>query len=258
MKYHFVWDEDFLGNHTLELSEMEMNIVIATIIGGHNAIFSGHHTERLVKAIKLLKNADIPFVSVEKPIDWYSLIGSYSNNGVKQGFVTDADKGFLHFSNIPSQDCGVTSWLVTVMENGWIKLCHDGDVVQLPANFQLIAEASYLDCNNQDIKHIVDCCDIRYDCPKLACRTLYSVETLKQYIIRAKGHRQALGRYENNSKIANIIAIDPSSVATEMIETEHISIETARLGRTLADMFGHNRTFASDLEVAKSFRNICM
>lgn len=258
MKYHFVWDDDFLGNYTFELSEIEKTIVVATIVGGHNAIFSGYHTERLVKAIKLLRNADIPFVSVEKPIDdTRSLIGDYSSDGIKQGFVTDADKGFLHFSNISSQNCGITSWLVTVMENGWIRLCHN-NVVQLPANFQLIAEASYLDCNNQDIKHIVDCCDIRYNCPKAEFRTLYSVETLKRHIFNAKRQQQLAGRTVNNCKITNINDIDPSSVATEKVRIEHTSLETARLGRTMADIFGHIRTFASDLNVAEDCRNICM
>lgn len=254
MKYHFVWDENFLGNQMFELSEREKNIVIATIIGGHNAIFTGYRTERLVKAIKLLRNVDTPFVSVESSIEWKSLIGHHSEKGVTQGVVTDANHGFLHFSNISSQGSGVVSWLLTVMGNGWIRLCYASEVVELPAKFQLIAEASNL---NSNINGIIDCCDIRYDCPKDCIRNLYSVDDLRRSINRAE-HQLSLGHIRNNSKISNINDIEPTSVALAQIEEEHISLETARLGRTIADIFGHNKTFGADLIEAKNCQNICM
>lgn len=258
MKYHFVWDEGFLGNQMLELSEREKNIVIAIIIGGHNATFTGYRTERLVKAVKLLQDVNTPFVSVESPIEPKSLIGEYSRKGLTQGFVTDADNGFLHFSDISSQNGGVTSWLTTVMGNGWIKLCDHGDIVTLPAKFQLIAEASNLDNRNVATNHIMDYCDIRYDCPKDCVRTLYSVEDLRHRVSMVKEHRQSLGYFGNNSYISDIGDIQPTNVALEMIEEENIGIETARLGRTMADIFGHNKTFGADLEAARNCQNICM
>ena len=257
MKYHFVWDEGFLGNRMFELSERERDIIIAIIVGGHNAIFTGYRTERLVKAVKLLRNANTPFISVESPIEDRKLIGRYSNEGVTQGFVTDADKGFLHFSDISSQNGGVISWLSTVMGNGWIKLSHNGEVVQLPAGFQLIAEASNLS-RDVSISWIMNYCDIRYDCPEVSYRTLYSAEDLIRRIINVKRYLQGMGRVGNNCKIANINDIQPSNLASEKINEEHISLETARLGRTLADILGHVRTFASDLDEATNCQNICM
>ena len=257
MKYHFVLDEGFLGNRIFELSETERNIIIATIIGGHNAIFTGYRTERLVKAVKLLRNEDTPFVSVECPIESRKLIGDYSGRGLTQGFVTDADKGFLHFSDISSQDSGVTSWLTTVMGNGWIRLYHDGITKELPADFQLIAESSNLN-RSVSIDLLLNYCDIRYDCPKVCIRNLYSVEDLKRYISIVKERRQALGILGNNSKIDNINDIYPTSVASVQITVENISLETARLGKTVADMHGHNKTFGSDIDEAKIYQNICM
>ena len=257
MKYHFVWDEGFLGNRMFKLSERERNIIIAIIVGGHNAIFTGYRTERLVKAVKLLRNADTPFISVESPIEERKLIGTYSDKGVTHGFVTDADKGFLHFSDISSQNGGVISWLSTVMGNGWIKLAHNSEVVQLPAGFQLVAEMSNTN-RNVSISWLMNYCDIRYDCPKESYRTLYSAEDLIRRISNVKRYQQGIGRVGNNCKIANINDIQPSSVASVKINEEHISLETARLGRTLADIFGHGRTFASDLVEANYYQNICM
>jgi hypothetical protein len=258
MKYHFVWDEGFLGNQMFELSEREKNIVIATIVGGHNAIFTGYRTERLVKAIKFLRNANIPFVSIEKPINERSLIGDYSSDGVKQGFVTDADKGILHFSDISLQSNCVVSWLSTVIGNGWIKLVNDGEVVQLPAGFQLVAEMSNLSNLSVTIRWLKNYCDIRYDCPKDVYRTLYHAEDLMHLVINVKGYQLAMGRVGSNCKIADINNIKPSSIAREKINNERIILETARLGRTLADISGHGRTFGSDLEEAKNCQNICM
>lgn len=257
MKYHFVWDEGFLGNKMFELSERERNIIIAIIVGGHNAIFTGYRTERLVKAVKLLRNADTPFISVESPIEDRKLIGRYSDKGVTQGFVTDADKGFLHFSDISSQNGGVISWLSTVMGNGWIKLAHNSEVVQLPAGFQLVAEMSNLS-RDVSLSWVMNYCDIRYDCPKKSYRTLYSAEDLIRRISNVERYQQGMGRVGKNCKIANMNDIQPSSVSSMKINEEHISIETARLGRTLGDIFGHGRTFGSDIDEATKCQNICM
>lgn len=257
MKYRFVWDKDFLGNQMFELSEEEMTIVIAIIVGGHNAIFSGYNTERLVNAVKTLRDINTPFVSVENPIDYKELIGDYSDRGLKQGFVTDADKGFLHISDLYSQNSETTSWLLTVMGNGWIKLCHSWDTVTLPASFQLLAETQDINTRDWGFSRIVDNCDIRYNCKRNTERNLYSVSALRGKIRRVKEYQDGFERVISNSKIGNVCEIRPTSEASIKIREENISTDTARLGRTLADINGHYATFCSDLRKALSYQNIC-
>ena len=62
MKYNFVYDTDILEKNSLYLTEEEMNIVFATIVGKHNAIFYGYKPERLIDAIKKL-TSNYPFVA---------------------------------------------------------------------------------------------------------------------------------------------------------------------------------------------------
>ena len=66
MKYNFVYDTDFVEKNILCLSEEECDVVFATVVGKHNAIFYGYKPERLVKAIKKL-TTDYPFVETSSP-----------------------------------------------------------------------------------------------------------------------------------------------------------------------------------------------
>ena len=63
MKYNFVYDTDFLEKNSLYITEEEMNVVFATIVGKHNAIFYGYKPERLIDAIKKL-TSNYPFVEI--------------------------------------------------------------------------------------------------------------------------------------------------------------------------------------------------
>lgn len=56
MKYNFVYDTEVLESTSNFLSADELKIVLATVIGKHNAIFYGYKPERLIKAIKRLSN----------------------------------------------------------------------------------------------------------------------------------------------------------------------------------------------------------
>lgn len=66
MKYNFVYDTDFIEKNLLCLSAEEVDVVFATVVGEHNAIFYGYKPERLVKAIKKL-TTDYPFVETSSP-----------------------------------------------------------------------------------------------------------------------------------------------------------------------------------------------
>ena len=250
MKYNFVFDKDFLGNKTFCLSDMERFIVLAAVVGGHNVALSGYHTERLVSAIKYLRDKDDPFVSVESNIESDELIGSLSDSGLKQGFVTDADGGVLHFSDLNLQNTGVTSWLQTVMGNGWIKLYNSGEVRTLPAKFQLIAENCV---NNTTEKY----CDIIFRCNKNDQRTLWTLTELQRQVRKTKENHSlnsVIGG--KNCDIKDTFGLKLTSTAKAMVSEQSIEIDTLRLARTIADIYCHSLTFSSDIEIAKNLQNI--
>ena len=250
MKYNFVFDKDFLGNKTFCLSNMEMFIVLAAVVGGHNVALSGYHTERLVSAIKYLRDKDTPFVSVESNIESDELIGNLSDSGLKQGFVTDADGGMLHFSNLDSQGTGVISWLQTVMGNGWIKLCNSGEVRTLPAKFQLIAE----NCDGDGTKNY---CDIIFRCNEDDQRNLWTLTELQRQVRKTKENHSLNGVIGGkNCDIKDTFGLKLTSTAKAMVSEQSIEIDTLRLARTIADIYCHSLTFSSDIEIAKNLQNI--
>lgn len=65
MKYNFVYDTDFLEKNRFYLSKEEVEVVFATVVGKHNAIFYGYKPERLVEAIKKLTSFN-PFVETSE------------------------------------------------------------------------------------------------------------------------------------------------------------------------------------------------
>lgn len=58
MKYNFVYDTDFLSKNVFNLSSEEVDVVLATIVGKHNAIFYGNKPERLVDAVRFLSHSE--------------------------------------------------------------------------------------------------------------------------------------------------------------------------------------------------------
>jgi hypothetical protein len=56
MRYKFTYDKAFLDANLLNISSEEVKIILATVIGNHNAIFWGYKPERLADAVKRLSN----------------------------------------------------------------------------------------------------------------------------------------------------------------------------------------------------------
>ena len=64
MRYKFTYDKAFLDANILNLSSEEVKIILATVVGNHNAIFWGYKPERLADAVKRLTNiGSIPVFS---------------------------------------------------------------------------------------------------------------------------------------------------------------------------------------------------
>jgi hypothetical protein len=134
MKYNFVYDTDFLEKNSLYLSKEEMNIVLATVIGKHNAIFYGYQPERLVIAIKRL-TSDYPFVEISN-MDSIEKKLSESNDGILYTKDFDSwsivDQQYLYAFSI--NDVGRSGqFIVTTINNPF-----DTVVPDLLNNFDII------------------------------------------------------------------------------------------------------------------------
>lgn len=257
MKYKFVYDEDFIGNSYIGLSEEEAKIVLVTLAGGHNIMLSGYKTDRLVKAISLLRDMGKPFVDVGTNCTSEELVGRYTEDGVHQGLVTDANGGFLHAVNLSWTSCDTTEWLATVMRNGCITLCRGEMAAELPAKFQLIAETDKV-CINSAFAHVLSECDIKYTCKESSERELYSVSKLKHELERIMEHH-----YENvnslkipvtyNREINSVEQVFLTRAGREVLDLHKCNIKILRIARTIADMYGHCHTFSSDVEEAEMY-----
>ena len=56
MKYKFIFDKNFEENIFFNLTSEEFGVVLATIVGKHNALFFGYKPERLINAIRKLSD----------------------------------------------------------------------------------------------------------------------------------------------------------------------------------------------------------
>lgn len=257
MKYKFVYDEDFIGNSYIELSEEEAKIVLITLAGGHNIMLTGYKTDRLVKAIRLLRDMNKPFVDVGTYCTSEELIGTYAEDGAHLGLVTDADGGFLHTVNLAKTGCGVTERLATVMRNGCTTLCRGEITAELPAKFQLIAE-TYKICINSEFTHVLDKCDIKYTCKDSSKRELYSVSKLKHDLKRIlENHYENVNSIEIlvpcNKDINSVEQVFLTKSGYEVFDSSSCNIKTLRVARTIADMYGHTHTFSTDIEEAMMY-----
>ena len=98
MKYNFVYDKEFRDRFA-ELTKEEIMVVLATIIGKHNAIFWGYKPERLVNAIEKL--CDCPFVNVKE-----------------DGYVEKANGGVLYTPTLDSFDMERQNDIYAISQNG--------------------------------------------------------------------------------------------------------------------------------------------
>lgn len=254
MKYKFVFDEGYLGDFYVELSKEEIKVVLITLAGGHNVMLSGYKTERLAKAIKLLRDLNNPFIDVAPNCTDRQLIGIYNSNGLKQGFVTDANNGYLHMVDLARSKCDVTNWLHTVMCNGWIKLCYSFNTKTLPAKFQLIAETNSI-CKNYEFRNVLKLCDVVYKCKEEDKRELYSIAELKHKLETLRECHNDVAKELDipnicNRDIENIEQALLSKSGKEVQQGLNCNIKTIRVARTLADMYMHFHTFSTDVEEA--------
>lgn len=240
MKYKFIINEPVLDGQFVALSETEKDIVIATVIGDYSLFLEGFQTKRITKAIKLLRDVNKPFVTIYNDNTEDEVIGKRNEDGVKKGLVTEADGGYLYTEDLSSLKYGVVSWVRTVMQNTWIKLCYAGSgVVTLPANFKLIAETEIRE-DDYDFISIIKMCDIRYRCEEDEYREVYSLCYLKEEIDRIKEFYKV---FDNDAKRF-------TTRAEALIPRLQCKDNAIRLAKTLSTIKGHSLIMYDDLDSA--------
>lgn len=245
MKYKFIIDEPLLDGQFVSLSETEMDIVIATVIGNYSLLLKGFQTERIVKAIRLLRDYNKPFVTICKDCTDRELIGENCGDFVKSGLVTEADGGYLYTKDLGSLNVSVTSWLCTVMFNTWIKLRHSFNTVTLPARFKLIAEVKERNGGVSDFNRICEMCDIHYNCKEEERREIHSIGYLKEKI----------KKINEFSKDFDCDAIRFAKRAESSIPMFEYKDNTIRLAKTLSIIKGYNIVVYDILESAYKLTN---
>ena len=280
MKYNFIFDKEFDKNNLFELSEMERFVVLATILGGHNAIFYGYKPERLIKAIKALRENFSTFEEVPLTTSIVGFCGGGPN--LSKGYITKADGGYLYMKDLLDFRTSVLQMAVVPMREKKINLCRDGLAVQYPADFQLIATTRTCDCGNylttdkvclcsarsvrqywNKGKSIIEKCGIVYFCKEDDTRCNFSRDELRTKLsICWDFHvkKSYLGS-KKNQEIDSVEQVEFTSEAKELFSdlrkttsySEEILLNIAKVARTLADINRHSLVFARDVMYAKKW-----
>ena len=257
MKYTFVFDKDFKKGCFMELSDEELRVVIASVIGGHNTLFYGYKPERLVKAFKYLSSKSD--VHIEEPSSDVTIDDFYGGGAdLHKGIVTKADKGVLIMNNINKFKGSIISLSWMAMEQKQITLARAGRSTVFPCDFQMVAT---VECDtHKDIKSIENWelvsslakrCDIVYECTPYPSVNLYATSPINMYYDYLEKYSRYCEPRGNGSAPAT--AFHLSSLSMEKYGT--VEDKTKRLARTLGAMQGHQNIWAYDIYEALSYNN---
>jgi hypothetical protein len=241
MKYNFVYDEGFLENSSYELSSEEISVVLATVVGKHNAIFYGYKPERLVKAIKRLS---YKFIEVENNCSRERLLGG----GVYATcYADEAKNGILFVKGVGRYDFDFQLDLALCSDN------HD------TRYFQLVATTEVTPATVLMSRRLLDNFDIVYKC-KDNIRYIQPYNKLLERKERAEKFRGGLisGRYTT----ALFAEIDGywnfgsfMKAYNKLLEEKGavIAKKLAKVARSISDIKDHQMTSYEDLMIAKNW-----
>ena len=238
MKYHFVYDEAYLALKELQLSDEECRVVLATVVGNHNALFYGYKPERLVRLIKKL-----------------SLHMRFAREGAFTGFIDVDDKPYaeqyVDFCD-SAKDGGVyVNGIDNMSLTSQTKLAVES--VNATREFQLIAtttDPGYL------IEPLLNNFDIVYkcNCEGISVKTTENlIETLKKTIRHREGltsGQNITGRFTDGNRCfgdSNVHTLYYSESRTKPIS----SFKFLKVARSFADMDGENLVLLKHYNHAK-------
>jgi hypothetical protein len=228
MKYNFVYDKKF-RDMFVELSEEETRVVLATIIGRHNAIFWGYRPERLVNAIKKL--CDCPFVNVKE-----------------DECVEKANGGVLYTPKLDSFGANRQNDIYAISQNGVKKL-------QVVATCDTGVPAYTITPN------LLGNFDIVYLCRKPVSDSVYNASTnwdiLKTRVSRAIYYRSTLhsGKHITSDFTTvksywNLLSFQQRYISAKE-KNKSLALKIAKVARSISDITDENMTTDFEWDIAK-------
>lgn len=250
MKYKFVYDKGFLDDNFIELSESEARVVIATITGGHHALFYGYKPERLAYAIRKLTVDNTSFTEVKPDISSVRFIGG--GPGLPMGVVSSANNGYLYMKDLNDFTFSILTLATVPLKDKRVLLSWKDEVVSCPADFQLIATSEECDWNK--VLPITEFCGIVYRCDGEVDRKPYSISKLKFELNEALIFHSSLSGTTRNCNItgphdANF-TFDAKCMYNNIVthtDNARRQLNIASVGRTVADLNHHCMTRTCDL-----------
>jgi hypothetical protein len=228
MRYKFTYDKAFLDANLLNLSSEEVKIILATVIGNHNAIFWGYKPERLADAVKRLTNIGSIQVFSDN-CDSFMYSDSESLYYLK--YLNKYDSDTLKRIEMNSVNNTRQSQFIATMEGTPTELLDKG----LLKNFDVIFKCT--DDNKPEV----------------------FISTLRDDIRRAKRYRRnwASGEYITG-RCDTLYSYWYSTeawdrfISYKRIHNENIALKLAKVARSLADIEGCSMSYVSNWLMAKS------
>lgn len=246
MKYHFVYDEAYLALIDLQLSDEECKVVLATVIGNHNALFYGHKPERLVNEIKKLSSymrfsregAFMGFIDVSADRHEIPFVEQY------MGLCDSAKNGGVYIKGIDSMSLLLQSELAVKSVN-------------TAREFQLVATTTTPgSIINSVINPLLDNFDIVYKCKGegVTYRTTQDlIKTLEKTIRYRDGltsGQHITGRFTDSNMCYGIS--DVRTVYNSESRTDNTKpLKYIKVARSFADLDGENLTLLKHYNLAK-------
>lgn len=250
MNYKFIFDKDFSEKYMIELSQEELRVVIATVLGGHNALFYGYKPERLVNAIKSLKK----ILHSEEPSSDIS-IEEFCGGGpnLQKGVISNADGGILIMNNIQDFKTSIIQMLPVPITTKNIILSRAGNNVTYPCNFQLIATTSSVFEYQDKLKPVTKHCDVIYCCKTGIERDIHRTSAI--YAIFNDYYEDFIEycSFRTNYS-ANLSISDMTDYAVVKYGDPDIKIK--RLAKTISAMNGHSKIWNYDIDDALKFTKV--
>ena len=228
MKYTFVYDKEFRDKF-VELSKEEIIVVLATIVGQHNAIFWGYKPERLVNAIEKLCS---PFVNIKE-----------------EGYVEKAHGGVLYTPTLNSFDLRRQNEIYAISQNGVKELqvvatCDTGVpafkiIPRLLGNFDIVYKCKF---SANDIDNMSATWDKLNDTVRRARRfknTLHSGKHITSDFTFVETYWNRMSfqcKYESAKE-----------------KNENLALKIAKVARSISDISDTHLTTDTEWDIAKSW-----
>lgn len=241
MKYKFIFDENFEKNMFCNLTTEELGVVLATVIGKHNALFFGYKPERLINAIKKLSAGQGGCIVADDGSLEAHDIGFFNNR-----FVKKVGEGTIIVPNINSNK--------STLFYDTLRIASDNDTRKCNI---VVYDTGEPNTGDEYVRYFLENFDIVYKCKELPL-TGISVKDARSRLKSTLEYRQGLD--SGNYYSGMFSSIDPywSTIECyrkflELCEIDKVqATKFMKVARSISDIRQNNLTTTSDLDSSMS------